>query len=159
MTHSFSNFLPWETKKPKNVDGHTNILPRKQLIRPALMPNQSNSDYYILVKANATSTLPCKQSKFLPHLDQCIKIDKLFYKLNDVISGSIQGRRCVWLTEVKLVNSLQGIGWRMHSCTTHYFKLAESWCNTQNAHLPFLFLAWGSNCCPMLHQGNNKTIF
>lgn len=55
MTHSFSNFLPWETKKPKNVDGHTNNLPRKHLIRPALMPNQSNSDYYILVKANATS--------------------------------------------------------------------------------------------------------
>lgn len=102
MTHSFSNFLPWETKKPKNVDGRINNLSRKHLIRPGLVINQSNSEYYILVKANATSSLPHKQSKFLLHLDQCIKIDELFSKLNDVISGSTHGRRCVWLTEVKL---------------------------------------------------------
>lgn len=85
MAHSFSNSLPWETKKPKKVDGHINSLSRKHLIRPALMPKQSNSEYciyYILVKANATSSPPHKQSKFLLNLDQCIKIDELFYKLD-----------------------------------------------------------------------------
>lgn len=49
------------------------------------MPKQSNSEYciyYILVKANATSSPPHKQSKFLLNLDQCIKIDELFYKLD-----------------------------------------------------------------------------
>lgn len=146
----------------------TNNLLKKYLLRPALMPNQSHSEYYIFVKANATSSLPHKQSKFLLNLDQCTKIDELFYKLdglsckvNDIISVSkhCRGAVSVWLEEVKLVNSLQGMSWRTCSCTIHYFKLAESWCNTQDAHLPFLFLAWGSNCCPRVLQGNNKTIF
>lgn len=72
------------------------------------MPNQSHSEYYILVKANATSSLPHKQSKLLLNLDQYIKIDELFYKVNDIISVSIhcRGVVCVWLKEVKLVNSL-----------------------------------------------------
>lgn len=111
ITHSFSIYLLWETKKPKKVDGHINNLSRKHLIRTALMPNQSNSKYYISVKANATSSLPHKQSKLLLNLDQCIKMNELFYKLNDNISMSIHGRgeicvcACAWLKEVKFVNS------------------------------------------------------